>query len=259
MRENPHPRCLRPPAAAMAKAQHAQIARDLAEQIASGRAPVGSLLPTEFELCERYEATRYTVRMALAQLQEQGLISRRKNVGSRVEAARPARSFMQSLASVEELAQFGATHVRVVRDVAEVVIDLKQADVLGCPGGTRWLRISSLRMDGGRKSRPIGWTDAYIDPAYAEVGEEVRKEPQALISALIESRYGRRIARIRQDVRATTVPAPVADALQAEAGSPALMIVRRYFDAAGHVFEITVTIHPAERFTFSMELNRSKE
>jgi DNA-binding GntR family transcriptional regulator len=51
----------------------------------------------------------------------------------------------------------------------------------------------------------------------------------------------------------------VADALQAEAGSPALMIVRRYFDAAGHVFEITVTIHPAERFTFSMELNRSKE
>src|SRR6187401_539880 len=101
MRENPHPRCLRPPAAAMAKAQHAQIARDLAEQIASGRAPVGSLLPTEFELCERYEATRYTVRMALAQLQEQGLISRRKNVGSRVEAARPTRSFMQSLASVE--------------------------------------------------------------------------------------------------------------------------------------------------------------
>ena len=138
-------------------------------------------------------------------------------------------------------------------------MDLKQAEVLGCPGGTRWLRISSLRMDGGRKSRPIGWTDAYIDPAYADVGEAVRREPQTLISALIESRYGRRIARIRQDVRATTVPAALAEELRAEAGSSALMIVRRYFDAAGDVFEVTATIHPAERFIFSMELSRSKE
>jgi len=243
----------------VAKAQHAEIARDLAEHIASGRAPVGSLLPTELELCGHYDATRYTMRRALSQLQEQGLISRRKNVGSRVEAMRPTGGFTQSLASVEDLAQFGARHVRVVRDVSQVVVDLEQAGVLGCPGGTRWLRIPSLRMDGARKSRPIGWTDVYVDPAYAEVGALVRKEPQTLISALIESRYGRRIARIRQDIRATAVPAHLAEELEAEAGSPALQIVRRYLDAADEVFEITVTIHPAERFTFSMELNRTRD
>lgn len=220
---------------------------------------VGALLPTECELCERYGASRYTVRLALGQLQEQGLISRRKNVGTRVEATRPTGGFMQSLASVEDLAQFGATHVRVVREVNEVVVDLKQAQELGCPGGTRWLRISSLRMDGGKKGRPIGWTDVYIDPAYADVGPMVREAPQTLISELIESRYGRRIARIGQDIRASTVPTALAEALKADAGSPALVIVRRYFDAADEVFEITVTIHPAERFTFSMELHRSKE
>lgn len=243
----------------MGRAQHAEIAKDLAEQIASGKVAVGSLLPTEFELCERYDASRYTVRMALGQLQEQGLISRRKNVGTRVEATRPSGGFLQSLASVEDLAQFGATHVRVVRDVSEVVLDLQQAQFLNCPGGSRWLRISSLRMDGGKKSRPIGWTDVYIDPAYAEVGPMVKQEPQTLISELIESRYGRRIARIRQDIRASTVPAQLADELKVDAGSPALMVIRRYFDAADEVFEITVTIHPAERFTFSMELTRSKD
>ena len=243
----------------MGRAHHAEITQDLAEQIASGKVSVGELLPTEFELCERYGASRYTVRMALGQLQEQGLISRRKNVGTRVEASRPTAGFMQSLASVEDLAQFGATHVRVVRDVGEVVVDLQQAQVLGCPGGSRWLRISSLRMDGGKRSRPIGWTDVYIDAAYADVGPMVRKAPQTLISELIESRYGRRITRIRQDLRASTVPAHLAEELQVDAGSPALMIVRRYFDAADEVFEITVTIHPAERFTFSMELHRSRE
>jgi len=149
--------------------------------------------------------------------------------------------------------------VRVVREVGEVVVDLQQAQVLGCPGGSRWLRISSLRMDGGKKSRPIGWTDVYIDPAYADIGPMVREAPQTLISELIESRYGRRITRIRQDLRASTVPASLSEELKVDAGSPALMIVRRYFDAADEVFEITVTIHPAERFTFSMELHRSRE
>jgi hypothetical protein len=143
--------------------------------------------------------------------------------------------------------------------VAEVVLDLQQAQFLGCAGGSRWLRISSLRMDGSKKSRPIGWTDVYIDPAYAEVGPMVRNAPQTLISELIESRYGRRIARIRQDIRASTVPSTLAEALKVDAGSPALMVVRRYFDAADEVFEITVTVHPAERFTFSMELSRARE
>lgn len=246
----------------MGRAQHAEIAKDLAEQIASGTLPVGSLLPTEFELCEKYDASRYTVRLALGRLQEQGLISRRKNVGTRVEASRPTGGFVQSLASVEDLAQFGATHVRVVRDVAEVVVDLQLAQQMGCAGGSRWQRISSLRMDGGtktRQGRPIGWTDVYIDPAYADIGPMVRQAPQTLISELIESRYGRRIARIRQDLCASTIPATLTSELKVDAGSPALMIVRRYFDAADVVFEITVTLHPAERFTFSMELTRSRD
>jgi len=44
----------------MAKARQAELTRDLAEGIASGRFPVGTLLPTEFELCDRYDASRYT-------------------------------------------------------------------------------------------------------------------------------------------------------------------------------------------------------
>ncbi len=241
----------------MKKAQHLDIARVIATQITSGELAVGDLLPTEFELCERHEASRYTVRMALAQLQEQGLISRRKNVGTRVESSRPVAGFQQSLASLEDLAQFGATHVREVRHVAELVVDVQQAELLGCPGGTRWLRISSLRREGDRQRRPICWTDAFVDPAYADIGVLAREQPQQLLSELIESRHGRRIARIHQEIRATAMPVELAEHLAAEPGSPALMIVRRYLDVADDLFEITVSIHPADRYTFSMELTRS--
>jgi GntR family transcriptional regulator len=243
----------------MSKPRHSELAQLWAEGIASGKFPVGSLLPTELELCERHEASRYTVRMALAELQEMGLISRRKNVGTRVEAATPRGGFTQALASVEDLAQFGSEHVRTVRKVEDVVADLALAKEMGCAGGTRWLRISSLRMDGGRPSRPMGWTDVYVDEQYREVADLVRSAPDTLISSLIETRYGRRIARITQDIQAMAVPKALAEELKVEVGSPALRIVRRYLDASDEAFEISVTVHPAERFTFSMQLRRAKD
>jgi DNA-binding GntR family transcriptional regulator len=243
----------------MATAKQTELTRDLAEGIASGKFPVGTLLPTEFELCERYETSRYAVRMALQELQDLGLISRRKNVGTRVEATKPAVGFTQSIATVDELAQFGAAHIREVHSVGKVVVDLALAKEMGAEGGSRWLRISSLRMDSGKKRKPICWTDVYIDPSYADVADMVRKSPETLISSLIEARYGRRIARIRQDVRAVSMSKSIAALLKAEEGGLALQIVRRYLDAADEAFEISVTTHPADRFTFSMQMERSRE
>jgi DNA-binding GntR family transcriptional regulator len=239
--------------------RHIDLARELADGIASGRHPVGSLLPTEFELCEQFGASRYAVRKALDELQELGLISRRKNVGTRVESARPAAGFTQSVATVDELVQYSAEHERTLRHIDEVVADLALAAELGCPGGTRWLRISSVRMDGGRRPRPIGWSDVYVDASYTDIATLVREQPGTLISALIEQRYGRRIARIRQDVQAVSLPKALAEELRAEAGSPALKITRRYLDSADAMFEVSVTIHPADRFTFSMQMERTRE
>jgi GntR family transcriptional regulator len=237
----------------------ADLARDLAQGIAGGRYPVGSLLPTEFELCDRYQASRYTVRVALAELQEQGLISRKKNVGSRVEALRPTSGFVQSLTSVEDLVLFGASNFRSILSVEEIVVDLALAKELGCVAGSRWLRVSSLRFDGNNRKRPVAWLDIYLDPKYADVVETARQSPNVLISSLVESRHGRRIARIQQVIDAAPVPKAIAEALKADAGSPALKIVRRYLDAANEAFELSVSIHPAGRLTVSTDLKRSKD
>ena len=243
----------------MASIRYTQLAQELAEGIRSGGFPVGSLLPTELALSAHYATSRHTVRMALNELQTQGLVSRRKNVGTRVESATPTEGYRQALTSVEDLAQFGAEHSRTVQSVEPMVADIALAKTLGCPGGTRWLHIATLRSarDGG--GQPMGWTDIYIDPAYGDIGEAVRADPHSLVSSLIETRHGRRIARIAQEIEAVPVPAALAAALQVEAGSPALRIVRRYFDAERQAFEITVTVHPAGRFTFSMELVRARE
>jgi GntR family transcriptional regulator len=242
----------------VSETRYAQVARDLAQGIATGRFPIGSLLPTELELCERYGASRHTVRAALRELQELGLVSRRKRVGTRVEAASPSSGYRQSLASIEDLVQFGATHRRVVREIEDVIADRALARALGCPPGTRWLRISSLRMSGGPGTAPIGWTDVYVDAAYSDLRDVVRDVPKVLISTLIESRYGRRVVEVRQDIQAVLMPRHLAVELKVEAGTPALRIVRHYVDQAGEAFEISVTTHPADRFTFSIRLRRDR-
>ncbi|KMO38222.1 GntR family transcriptional regulator [Methylobacterium aquaticum] len=243
----------------MSETLWAQVARDLTAGITTGRFPIGSLLPTELELCEHYGASRHTVRTAIRQLQDQGLVSRKKKAGTRVEAAAPTSGYRQSLASLEDLIQFGVAHIRTVQETAEVTADASLAAELGCEEGTRWFRISSLRLDGRPGGAPIGWTDVYIDPTYADLGDVVRASPDVLITTLIEQRYGRRSAEIRQDVDAIALPAVRAAALQAKPEAPALRIVRQYLDEKGKVFEISSTIHPAGRFTVSQRLRRMYE
>ena len=56
-----------------------------------------------------------------------------------------------------------------------------------------------------------------------------------------------------------SLPKQLSELLQAEAGSPALKITRRYLDSKGVAFEISVSVHPAGRFTFSSEMKRSRD
>lgn len=72
-------------------------------------------------------------------------------------------------------------------------------------------------------------------------------------------RGGCRCKRIRTQPAGNEKPPELAAELKAEAGSPALRIIRRYIDAAGEVFEISRSFHPAHRFTFCLEMNRTRE
>ena len=50
--------------------------------ISSGLLKPGDQLPSESELCRHFEISRSTVRQALKELEEQGLILRRQGLGS---------------------------------------------------------------------------------------------------------------------------------------------------------------------------------
>jgi DNA-binding transcriptional regulator YhcF (GntR family) len=67
----------------------AQLAQLLRERIRSGRLGPGDRVPSEPQLAREYSVSRDTAQRALAMLADEGLITRRRGVGSIVAAADP--------------------------------------------------------------------------------------------------------------------------------------------------------------------------
>jgi len=243
--------------------RYAFVARELTEAIADGRYPVGSLLPNELDLAERFSVSRSTVRAAMRELQAMGLVSRKKSAGTRVEATSAQRAggaFAQSLSSIEAIQQFGVETERDVQEISQTVADAALAAKLGCKPGSRWLRISSLRrVPGDRAAPPVCWTDVYIDASLSDQLAPQLKQYRGIFGDLIETITGRRIVEIRQDIAACGLPAPIARPLVAKAGDHALEIRRQYILSPGSLVEVSISYHPADRFQYSTRLTRQAD
>lgn len=242
----------------MSQTRYEVVAKDLREGISSGRFPVGTLLPTELELCDLYAVSRHTVRAAITQLQNQGLVSRRKRVGTRVESATPIGGYSQSLASVSDLVHLAETQVRSIQNVLHFVADIAQAKRLGLEPGEHYFRVSSLRVDKENPRAPLCWTDVYAQDIYSEVIELANQHPDELIAALIERHFGRYIDVVDQQVRAVLLSVEIARSLNADLGSPGLNILRQYRDKDGAVMVVSETTHPQDRFTLVSQMRRDK-
>lgn len=235
---------------------YATLARDLAQRISNKEFPVGSLLPTEQQLCTEYQVSRHTIREALRELSDIGLVSRKKHVGTTVEEIKQLSRNEHSLATLEDLLTLANTHIRVVLEIETVTADQALVDLIGCALGSRWLRIVSVRENDQDKTRPICITNSYVSEIYRDIGKLVQKDPFALISDLIEKQYGRRSIEVQQTITAVAINAEEAEVLNAEVGSPALKIIRQYKDRLGKMFETTVSIHPMGRYSCSVVLKR---
>ena len=66
----------------MSGALYQQVSRDLLDRIAGEGLEKGAMLPSEAELCQQYGVSRITIRAAIGQLVERGLLVRRPGVGT---------------------------------------------------------------------------------------------------------------------------------------------------------------------------------
>ena len=231
-----------------------QVAQLVQSRINSGEYPVGALLPTEFELAAALDVSRQTVRLAIQRLRQQGLLSSRKRVGTRVESRKSVVNYQFSLQSLNEIFQYATETVFDVREEEDVAVGGKLAIDLGCRPGRRFHRLGGLRRIVGEE-QPLGWVDLWVDAKYTPIVKGTRV-PRTAIFSIIERQTGETVSEVTQAIHAISLPKRLASRLNATAGEPALQVTRRYFSTGRRLIEMAVTVFPGDRFGYSMTLNR---
>jgi DNA-binding GntR family transcriptional regulator len=232
--------------------RYLQVAAELKAAILGGDFADGDQLPTESTLTERYGVSRFTVREALRRLQAEGLIRRRRGSGTVVELGRPA--LRQPLSDVSDLLQYAAGSAFRTEPRGVVRFTEAQAAAYGGEPGSRWVHLFGVRTLAPDEP-PIAITDVYILAALESLVPRLKGGSRTLFEQLAEL-GGFRIARVQQDISAASAGAREAAAFGIPRRSPILRIVRGYHDETGRLVEISVSLHPGERFTYSMHIDQ---
>lgn len=236
--------------------RYLQVARALRKEIVDGVYPVGSQLPTEQQLCERFEVSRYTIREALRRLRDDNLVASRPRAGTLVVPRPAANSYAQDVMSINDLLAFAAGAQLVIDSNAMVTIDDGLAARTGLATGSQWLAVRGYRQ-ADESTTPVCVTEYYINRAFAAVGRLLQRH-SGPIFPLIEDLFGVSIVEVHQEISATAASPVLAAALQVEEGTAALEMRRTYKTSDGEVAQVTVNTHPSSRYRHSMTMRRVK-
>ncbi|MCW7991134.1 GntR family transcriptional regulator, partial [Streptomyces platensis subsp. clarensis] len=129
--------------------RHERIAEELRRAIDREEYAVGSRLPTEAELAARHDASRGTVRQALAALTAEGLIGSRQGARRVVLAGRRSQSFAQLRSFAQWAQAMGRTATGRVVEQEYRPATAEDAARLHLAPGTPLLNVLRLRgLDG---------------------------------------------------------------------------------------------------------------
>lgn len=216
----------------------------LMTEIIAGKFPVGSRFPTDYELCERFQVSRATVREALRSLQDEGLLVRVPGSGTIVGALPGTPRYVQTIESIEQLYSAArAAHLNI-HHVVWVRLGPEIAAVLDRPVRERWLRVSGLRTYSGGGHQP-SWVDIYVAEPYGGIRSHVTADHP--IHQAIEQRFNVDIAAIEVRHSAVILSDAQAKVLNAEPHSAGLQTMRRYLIARGEPIEISVSIQSGDQ------------
>lgn len=243
----------RPPSPLVAsQLRYVLVAQRLMQDITGGRYPVGSLLPTELELCTQFGVSRHTVREAVRRLQERGLVTRQRGIGTSVKANRIDTRYVQSSMQISDLPRYVEDTRLVTTEAEDVIAGGALAERLKCPAGQRWVKVRGVRY-AGKGKLPMALTDIYINAPYGGIRKLIgtMKVP---VYTLIEKHYGITIVEVQQEISATIIDAADAKRLSVKPGSAGLVVTRRYLGDNDRTIEVAVNLHPAERYSYSMTM-----
>jgi len=224
-----------------------QIARQLEAAIDSGQFPAGSHLPSEVELAQRLAISRPTVRQAIERLIEQGLVARRRGIGTCVVPRRVRRA-VQLTSLHDDLVASGRRPTTTVLSLARAPAQGAVAEALNVAEGTPVVRLQRLRCADGA---PLGLMHNHL-PVDVLALDAASLEAQGLYALLRARGLYPQIAE--QTIGARAATAEEARLLATRPRQSVLTITRTAYSSTGRPIEYGQHCYRADRYAFEIRL-----
>jgi GntR family transcriptional regulator len=199
----------------------------LAGDIADGSLPPETQLPSEDGLVARFKVSRTTVRKAVQNLVERGLVEVRRGKGTFVTQPKITQELTELTGFVEDMRALGRTPTARVLDKRVVAADEVVANHLALAPGTLVVRLQRVRLADGVA---MSFDETYLP---RQLGEKVAENDLATepVFALLESKYDTPLVEAEYKLAAAAADSAVAQALQVSVGSPIFLIERTSYTA----------------------------
>ncbi|MCX4553369.1 GntR family transcriptional regulator [Streptomyces sp. NBC_01267] len=227
------------------------VADVLRQQAASGLYPTG-FLPDERLLAADFAVSRNTVRQALFILRDEGLVERRRGVGT-VLLNRKYAHPLGRLAGLAETLHAHGTVDNQVRARGPVVPPVQVARRLSVPEGEEVVRLERLRrLDGVPLSLDLTYLPTDIGLPLLDLDLENQD-----VFALIEQSTGQRLGAAEVTVQAVNADPHTAGILAAPAGTALFAVERLSRLSDGRPVDLEFLSIRGDRLTLRADLDRA--
>jgi GntR family transcriptional regulator len=209
--------------------------------IDAGELRAGNLVPSERELARIHDVSLMTARHALASLEREGVVERRRGVGTFVAA--PKIHFNKLMSYTEQMRGRGLTTVSKVLFVKTINDEEEATARLSLSPGSRVLKLERLRYAGGD---PFALETCYLSAEQFSGLQSAPLQRESLFSTL-ECNYRIELSYSDEEVDATAADPRTAELLGLPKRAPVLRIRQVIYSSKGIVILYVLGLYRSDR------------
>ncbi len=208
----------------------------------------GAFLPKEVELSKKLGVSRNTVRQASNKLEYEGLISRKKGVGTKVASKNIVTNLSEWHSFTQEMNSKGIPFKNLKLEVEWVPASKYIANFLNVEEGTKILKLCRLKGF----DEPFVYFESYFQPRIGLTGKEDFSRP---LYEILENDYHSIPAVSREKINAG-LAGEFAEKLMVKIKDPILIRERFVSDPGDRPLEYNIGYYRNDLFTYSIEIRR---
>jgi len=229
-----------------------QIKNLILQGLASGEWRPGEAIPSEAELAVRFNVSQGTVRKAIDEMAAENLVVRKQGKGTYVASHNDPRAFFRFLRVVPNEGGV-AVPQSVPLECWRAKAGQEAARILDIPPGAPITIVRRLlKFDG----KPVVVDEIYLPgEIFQGLTLEILQDNQDSLYTLFETRFGVRMIRAEERIRAVAADRSSAELLAVEEGSPLLSVERVTFTYGDKPVEWRRGLYSTAEYCYLNELN----